>query len=324
MAIFRNCESPNSQYRNTLLGRLHLQWMASKTADEGPLPDNASLNRELLAAHRANPASGKMLIHFMGCKSTTIRQLSELEFGFDTQTLLQQLEDEPWTEARFLEIQNSADPTYESEGVLIYQEQMRDTGRVYVITIFSESSFPLVRHMEIRACRESPEPFIGLQTASGYIALSKENVFGSWDETEPSVKIAILGLQCLHGEKMHGTASLSDAASIENMDAEFFPPPPDERCDRLLQEVADGKIFCTKIPALPIEAIKPANYNHSMFYPAGLIKSVMLEINVGQRPTLLLYWDGSSFVMSDDYAAYSRIPRLIAENDTCCGDGGIS
>lgn len=296
------------QQKKSLLGRLQWRWF-SEFHDAESLPDEAQIRRRLLESHRENPSYGAFLEKLIGCRVTTVRKLTEMEFGFDIPDLLDRLEHSPWSTARFLEIQGLPSPFSECEGIFIYQEKLRNQGRVYVITFFDQASFPEVGRMELRACKSEPEPFLSVLTTSGYRNHTLESLLNDSDEIDPQIKVALLSLQCLDAEKPYMSKALDHASASDTQESPLFPPPEDALCERLLDGVNLNEVCCTKLE-VPLGDIEPANYDYALLYPAGLIKPLIQELKAGSKAEILVYWNGSAFVMSDDYAAYLAVRAL--------------
>lgn len=292
-----------NHFKKTLLGRLKLKWFSEFSADENALPSEALIKRTLLEKHRNNPSAGSLLIKLIGCSTTTVRRIDDLVFGFDVLALLKSLEHKPWDDARFLEIQGGKDKLSSDNGVFIYQEALEESGRVYVVTFFKEESFPTVSRMEIRACEKNSEPFLSVLTKSGYQPYSLINILEKWDDTDSEIKIALLSLHCLNEKQSHKKVRPEDAAKLSVGGNGLFPPPVDDRCSQLIKKVVKNNLGCTKI-RLPLNAIEPADHDYCMLFPAGLIKPFLRELRFGEESEMLVYWNGSSFTMSDDYASY--------------------
>lgn len=209
----------------------------------------------------------------------------------------------PWSEARFLEISGLPAPFQDCEGIFIYQEQLRDHGRVYVVTFFDEKNFPKVSRLELRACKIQPEPFISLLTTAGYQNHTLDSVLNDIDELAPQIKVALLSLQCLDAEKMYLSKTVEDASHSGTPDKMFYPPPEDSVCESLIAGVKSNKVGCTKL-IVPLDDVEPADYDYALVYPIGLIKPVIQELKVGSKFEILVYWNGSAFAMSDDYSVY--------------------
>ncbi|HEX8615184.1 MAG TPA: Shedu anti-phage system protein SduA domain-containing protein [Telluria sp.] len=291
-----------SQQMSCLLGRIQYKWFREFHRNES-LPGNAEIRHRLLEVHRQNPGYGDHLRRLIGCQITSVRQFNELQFGFDMTGLLDRLEKEPWSSARFLEIQGLPPPFEACQGIFIYQHTLAGSGKVYVITLYDEANFPNGGRMKVRASQAEPEPFLSVLTKSGYHHLSLEEVQTDFDDIHPQIKIGLLALHCLDQEKTTMSQTLAEARRADMPRRSLFPPPSDPICDGLIAGVENGAVQCTKL-TIPSADIEPADFDHALLYPSGLIKPVMRELKAGNRYEILLYWKESSFKMSDDYAMY--------------------
>lgn len=295
----------------TLLGRIQEKWMLNFGIDEASFSNGNLLKKKLLEVHRDKPSFGEFLMRFFGLRETWKVRMAELSADFDMDELVDELERTPWTDTRFVEVEQDAASDQARVGVFIYQEALEDSGRVYVITVMYEELFPKVYRAELRASASEPEPFLSIATSNGHVALSRQDVRQKWDELDRENIIGLLALHFLNGKKEKLSMRPEEAAKTKSR--EQFPPPHDPKCDEMIRKVAHGRTKCTLI-TLPLEIVKPGDYQFSVLFPAPIIRPFMYEIRDGDRPQLLAYWDGKQFVVSDDYAAYLAYRALKVQD----------
>lgn len=288
--------------QTTLLGRLQEKWLNKIGVREHQTPNGNEIKLKLLEAHRDNPAAGKFLIYLISQRISWNIRIDELAFGFDLIELLNNLENKPWHDARFLEIKGDAKSSMKCTGVLIYQEAMRDSGNVYVATIFDENSFPLIVRLEIRACISKREPFCSILTTDGYQHFALADIREKWDETNSHIKTTLLSLYFLNDKKTQLKMRPEEGVRLQE-GTQIFLPPPDQKLEKLLNRVIHNKLGCTRLQ-VPLSTIKPADYEFCMLFPAELVLHFLQEIRAGDKSELLVYWNKNAFIMSDDYAAY--------------------
>ncbi len=219
--------SNNSSVPNiTFLGRLQKKWAKEVGISERKGLAGNALKLKLLETHRENPSLGGFLIRLMSLRTTWLTRIDELAFGFDLIELLNSMEEKPWHEARFLELQNGIKQNLEPSGVMIYQEPLLESGNVYVVTLFDENSFPLVTRMEIRACVRDKEPLCYLLTSDGYQCYSLNDILENWDDINECIKIAIISLYFLNGKGMQFDSRRRGAVSEENTSDVSSPSRP--------------------------------------------------------------------------------------------------
>jgi hypothetical protein len=299
------------QQNNTLLGRLftkELSELGIHATDSGNMK---LIRKRLFEVHRNQPDHGEFLMRFFAQREVWVKRLEELPSTVNITELLGELESSPWLTPRFLEVQSGTSTKPSNIGVFIYQEELLDGGRVYVITIMEEDSFPLVSRAEIRASNEYPEPFMSILSSTGYIPFSRENFQTDWDDLDWRFKLGFLALDFLNQKRLQMSMQLSDAAKTNAK--KLFQPPYDERCDELTQSVIRRKARCTKLN-LPLNKIKPADYDFSVLLPEAIIWPFIFELREGDRPELLVYWNVDHFIMSDDYPAYLAYRALAIES----------
>lgn len=303
----RKGKKSNNKLEATLLGRMQARWLATLEINSA---ENSSWNfakKKLLEVHRDNSKFGRFLIRFFSLRETWKTRVEELPSSIALDVLAEDLERTPWTETRFVEVeQNNSSPI----GVFIYQEKLENSGRVYEITVMREEKFPKVLRAEVRACVDQPEPFLSLATTNGYIPLSRQDVVDQWDELDHDLIAGLLALHFLNQKKTK--VEISPKEAVRTKSKKLFSPPHDSTCDELIRKVALRKTKVTQL-TVPLNDVSPADYEYSILFPAAIIRPFLYEIRNGDRPQLLVYWDGKRFISSDDYAAYLAYRALKIE-----------
>jgi hypothetical protein len=80
-------------------------------------------------------------------------------------------------------------------------------------------------------------------------------------------------------------------------------PPEDDVLMALWHDAIEHKITVTTA-VTAAELIRPYSHDFCLRCPEGIIAPTRDRILQGHRPAMAVYWDGKSFVMSDDYPAY--------------------
>jgi len=302
----------NNKQEVTLLGRLRYRFIRELGISDELASNFNLIKKKLLEAQRFNLEMGQLLMRIFGLSETSSCKIEDLQFGYDFDKLLDELEKKPWPKGRFLEIESRAGIKKESIGCFIYQEELRDSGRVYVITVFEEEFFPSISRIEIRASAAHPEPFFSVLSENiKFVPFSRQQILDELDELNPLFKIALLSLAYLNDQNPKLSLTLAEA-TLQSA-PELFPPPKDPNCDELIQKTLLNKLVCTRLE-VPLENIKPANYEHSILLPSALIRPFMYDIRVGDRAEILVYWKDNVFLVSDDYAVYLAYRTLKINN----------
>jgi hypothetical protein len=304
-------KKPKMGRDDTLLARMRSRLIGELGISPADSSNTNLIKKKLLETHRHNPEYGRLMMRFFGLRETWITRIDEIPSAFDIDGLLAELETEPWPHPRFLELQAGPEASPTCTGIFIFQEPLVGGGRVYVITIMEEEFAPLVSRAEVRAAASNPEPFFCPLGTDGYVPRSQTSIRDYWDDLEPQWKIAFLALNYLNDKRRK--LALHPAESAKKEEKQFFPPPADRRFDELIRKVVQRKAFCTKVD-VPLNTVRPADYEFAMLLPAPLVRPFMVEIQDADRPELLVYWKDDSFITGDDYASYLAYRALGLES----------
>jgi hypothetical protein len=173
-----------------------------------------------------------------------------------------------------------------------------------------DEGFPdyLVGRLEIRASKDHPQPMLGELSKGKYKNYNLRTYKKSHNGT--------LSFQILNYVAQNQRRSL---VSFQELGKEKFKedpnlrPPKDKTLIALIMSASIGKIKCT-LTSIPLSMIQPYNLDFCISFPKEAIKWAAKEIQKGVVSPLILYWDGNSFIMSDDYPDYLAYRSLNYES----------
>lgn len=286
------------KYGQTLLGRLRLELFKRISSSEA-IPSAEEQLHFLLDKYRSNPAVGKIYRAILLLKETHHVESNEVEIPSDVSNLLVRLEREPLKPEHFVELHGvSSSPI----GVLVTQSRLRPSGFVYELTIFhDETLLQHVGRMEARACIEEPRPPFAVLAEDGFESFGIDDIGANDMLSHATVALSILaqrtGLQQVELERIGTLPQLV--------------PPLDRVFYRLVRNAYLGTTQCA-IANIPMNAIKPYSSEFCLTFPIELIRTIADDILTRPEKSLriVVYWDGDSFVMSDDYGPYLAYRRL--------------
>ena len=94
-------------------------------------------------------------------------------------------------------------------------------------------------------------------------------------------------------------------------------PPIDEKYDELIEELNRGRATCRRA-RIPTHKISAYSLDHCVKLPDGFIVSVADDLrNRNEEPEIVVYWNGSGFIVSDDYILYLAY-RLVRRSHIPC------
>lgn len=287
-------------FNASILGRTKLKLYELISNRKDWLPDEPEIGRFILQHFRSNPEIGKLFLFFLTRNSLKSTPFSELQAPKDITQLLSELEEEPLEKAFILEVTECPDPMPTVLGACIYCETLRDGGYVYTTTLFDDKEFPkaFVGRLEIRASKDHPQPIFSVLVGSKFEHYDLSNYTNS-----PLAPFTLKILGYVAKNRHRSLVPVREAMNLELKEDYIHRPPQDKTFLALTGQVMEGKIKCTQT-SLPLSMIQPYDFDFCITYPKETIKWNIREIRKGSDRPLLVYWNGSSFIMSDDYPGY--------------------
>jgi hypothetical protein len=284
----------------SILGRLKMKLHEIISGRKDWLPDEQEIRRFILQEFRSNPDIGKLFLFILSKSFIKSTLYSELQEPKDVKQLLNKLEKEPLREAFFLEITECPAPLPTILGACVYCDKLADGGYVYVITLFDDNGFPdyFCGRLEIRASKGHPKPMFS------ELASSK---FKDYDlRTYKKSFFVVLTLKILNyvaQNRRRSLVPLQEVNKITLKEDNIHRPPEDKTLTALIQSISISKVKCTQ-SRLPLSMIQPHDLDFCITYPKETVIWEAKEIQKGLESPLLIYWNGTNFIMSDDYAGY--------------------
>lgn len=288
-------------WQSSLLGRLKLNFYQGVSNKENFIPDVLDTRHFILSQFRKNYQLGVLFTYLLSLNQFYLNDYSNISEANNIINLLALLEDSPLENPIFIELLSCPDLLSASTGFLIYHENLREGGLVYVITIFDEPSFPNVGRIEMRTSRRAPEPMFLLMGQEGVTQYSLHNY-----QQSPQIKAALKALTSLCKSKRDKFLTPLQAFNLQISTDEASSPPIDPKLEDLLQACIRDELKCYKLN-VPISSIRPFDYDFCLSFPLKTIELLEKDIGNDQQKNILemlVYWNGTQFIMSDDYPIY--------------------
>jgi hypothetical protein len=292
-----------THFKRTLLGRIRLEIYKEVTGSEVSFPTDQAVRRFLLRRYRENPFAADFerdLLHIRSVSRVRFAKLTKPDLG----TLVNNLELRPLDSPQFVEITGCPEPLSGVTGALVRRDRMKIGGYVYTILLLDDVHYPDVAFFEVRAFAQKPNPLILTQTASGTVCL---------DDTYEKSPQAELVFRVLHYLETHRKFEFMRAEAVGRgrVLKEEFRGPNDPEFDLRIREVALGRLSCAEF-TVPIRIVRPFSTQFCLSVPKREIQE--FAPHVKQRcPRLLVYWDGTALITSDDYLPYLAYRFLQVE-----------
>jgi hypothetical protein len=268
------------------------------------MPSEREIQQYRLHHYRKNPTAGAMLSELLTVEHPKICQFSALP-STNLESLLDNLEDNPWPRSQFLEISECPSPFPKRLGLLIEAWDRATGGHAYAITLFNEERFPgsYAGRAEITAYRGQRAPFAGVLIGPGEFK-SYNADDESW-KTDRVLSLALAGITHLHTPGPTHYISLDQATLLfqkKHPDA-IARPPRDFKLERLLTALNKGTVQCNTAQ-LPIDVISPHSLEFCLLYPATIIRATIASLRMTKPHAMVVYAENGKYVMSDDYCTY--------------------
>jgi hypothetical protein len=295
----------------SLLGRLRLLIWRDIAGAEGVYPGQQRMVNALLARLRDSIAAGHILSSVLSLASYHEIRFPELSPPNDIGALLSYLQDRPFTTPLFTEVTGCPPPIPSTLGILVSCSSAADGGYVYEVAVIAEEGFPesILGFIVVRANRESPSPPFSVLKPGGY----ERFPVSDW-HAHPLLAVSLCLLNALPiiqpDELKVPIGALRPREDLR--------PPHDDFLQHLIDQALQGQLPCTRA-LVSLDSVRPLDLDFCLSFPLNIVNAFARRIS-GERPTaLLVYWQGGSFVMSDDYPAYlayrklgsSRVPVTI-------------
>lgn len=291
--------SLKENWSKTVLGRLKLELLKEVSKKDNYLPDPFEIKSYILKAYRNKAAVGQLLLHINTLDTCQSRSYTEIPLGKADSVLFEQLHTMPLDNASFVEVTNCPSPLPSNIGVLVQHHELLDHGRLYTVTIFNDqklSSF--IGRIEVA---------IEKQTSQSRISNLESGEFVNYDLSDYQnnlvVDLSLAALNILAHSKSSEYVKVNDSHSYQFDRHSSYKPPLDMHLMNLLDEFNTGEIASTEAMCT-LSMIRPYSLPFCMAFPIEVVKRACRQIGNGNGSRLLVYWNESSFVMSDDYAHY--------------------
>jgi hypothetical protein len=290
-----------------VLGRLKLKLYERILDQADKVPEGAEIRPYILDQCRVNIRFGTVQSLILKINSSEFISWDDFRDPDSISLLLDDLRLHPLDEPIFVELSCCPNPLPEFLGVLIYREELAYGGYVYVITLVDADTFPnsISGRLEICATINYPQPLFSVLESGEWKGYGLDNWEQSWQ-----VGVAVSVLNYLNDIQKHAFVGLEEIDHTD-FDNSHYVPPKDPRFSALVQLALHGKLTCSELE-VPLGDIHPYNWDFCMSYPQDIVVKAATNLKNGLPVRLLVYWNGTRFIMSDDYAHYLAYRSLLS------------
>jgi hypothetical protein len=294
---------------SNILGKVKLNIYKAISGKDDFFPDERDIKKFLRDQLRLNNEFGRMFVHLLGKNSLKSVEFSQLEEPKDVERLLLKLEENPQDDVHILQLAKCPKPNSDSIGVYISCEGLLPDGYLYVFTFFDEA-FPefLLTQIEIRASQKHPKPLFSEFVKSDWKIYDLKNYKKSF-----FMGLSLKILEFIINNPKRELFTIDEAILLNPNSDNKYNPPLDNDLMALTKMLIQGKILASKTK-INLSQIKPHSLSFCLDFPKEIINKISQEIKSGKQSSMLVYWNGKNFVMSDDYADFLAYKSLEIEN----------
>jgi hypothetical protein len=295
------------QYQTTLLGRLKTRALSELSGSLEKLPSNRELFRRVFAEWKKNSAAGKFYYNLLDTWRIDPIEFPA-KFGQRAVTsLLAELNRVEYFERIYAEGRVHGLPETPTVGCLVLGHRRPNDEPGYLASIFPSEDPHRGWFCSVVPSGSKGVGNISVMTKSGWQDIRPDQV------TECVAARVTLATLRNHLEKIDPRPIALNEIKSNPADE----PPTDAEYMRRIEAAAKKQIAVTTATT-SLRKVAPHSIDFCARYKPDRVGAIALRILNGYRPTLAVYWNGSSFVMSDDY------PDYLAYKQARCDDVSVA
>jgi len=286
------------QYQHTLLGRLRTKIMTGISGSTERLPTDRELYTELMADWKKNATYARIKFDLLHLRRTQQAPIPTHLSRQQIRANIREIAKKPPLWSLFTETKPERDSDGRDLGCLVMGHTRPSNEPGYYAAIFSEADFPNCGYVSIVPSIRASNTLISQLGHEGW-----ENLSLSDAGRMPHVCMALTAIQ----------RNLPGAVTIPIEQIKSLPeddPPRDPECMRRLALVLRGKMGTAKA-TVPLNRVRLFDEDFGLSLNPEKVARWTKHLSTAPED-LLIYWDGESFVSSDDYYSYLGY-RLIEQ-----------
>jgi hypothetical protein len=307
----RDSTQNSEEQSSSVLGQLRLKVLELIGKQQNIYPSGHSIRKLIFEAFRKNAVFGDLLFDICDAKKYFSAKRSNLNLPENIFTLLSELYTSHLPSRSFLEIQGCNGFPSQELLLLVRQSTLDDGDQYYDVYIIDETSFNqgVVGRISLVIKANLEESSLTQNTSKGL-----ENIDLTSDDFNLVTELSLAGLNYLNSYRETKRISLTEIENynISISDDNELCPPEDNHLLTLLDAVLSQKIFCYQA-SVSISSIRPFDLKFCRDFPRTEIDRAVEEIKSNCEIRLLVYWNGTDFIMSDCYSAYLGYRKLAVQ-----------
>src|SRR2546426_101921 len=278
------------QYQHTLLGRLRTKLLTGISGSIERLPTDRELYSDSMAEWKENANAARIKFFLLHLRETHQVSVPEHLSRQQVRASIREIAKKPPLFGLFTETTPEDDPNDEPSGCLVMGHTRPNDEPGYYVAVMSEAGFPNLGFISIVPSKHASDSLISQLADTGWEDLS----FAEAGQN-PAVCMGLTSLQ----QNLPGTVNIP----IEQIKTRSKDEPPlDPECMRPLELVLRGKMRNAKA-VVRLRVVRLFDENFGLGLDPEDIARWAKHLQKGDDD-LLVYWDGESFISSDDYYGY--------------------
>jgi hypothetical protein len=291
------------QYQLTLLGRIKANALSKLSNSVEKIPSQREFFREVFRVWKLNPMAGLFYVNLLDCW-----RIDPVEFpaAFPAKavyTILEKLNRDECFDRIYAEGRAHGEAGLPQFGCLVLGHRRPTNEPGYYAAIYSDNDSERCAFCSLVPDGVEGNGQVAVLTTDGW-----KNIFPE-DVTNHAPARVMLATFRHHLDKIEPREI--QIAGIKQDSA--YEPPHDDELMRYLEAAMKGKMQITTATT-SLKRVVPHNMDFCFRFPASSLQSLTTRIQRGYRPTMVVYWNGSEFIMSDDYPDYLAYRKAECED----------
>ncbi|NCI51365.1 hypothetical protein GWC95_15660 [Sediminibacterium roseum] len=256
----------------------------------------------------------ELILHLLAKSNYTPMKPAPISGRFDTEAVFTYLNENPLTTPVLFVAEDGIDglPTC----IWVRCNELKDgSGYFYTLILFDEEGFPnsIFEYLEFRVADTKPE--YAVTNKLGDLLMIHRSELA--DTEHRIVQFCLRVLQQMTAQPSQSFLTMNEAMRrADSIKGDRYLPPEDPRLFELIKAVSLGDAVCS-VAQVELAQVIPFSYDHCFELPLQKISQAEDMADALNKRGMLVYWNGSHFVMGDDYTGYLALRKASYQKVKC-------
>lgn len=297
--------------KDSLIGKLRLKLFKEITGNDEKIPSVKQAISYIKSMGNIHFPFLEFFTYLLTNAAYSKISQKKLTSSQDLGPLFESLDKYPLTEPALFQVNDFLDE--KEVAVWINCHELKEGGHFYEIIICEEFFFPqeVIFYLEVRTSQLHPEPaFVYYDDNAEISTIQRHNDTAVFKN--PMIVFGIKLLKYINdkylGDPIIPVERIVKSKKYKKLRPKFNPPV-DKMLDVLINKVMMRESTCS-LAEVPMKRIVPHSYDFCFDLPLHYISRLEKYAEKIRKDGLLVYWNGTRFIMSDDYLAYMTLRKL--------------